>query len=371
MSAADDYRDLAPGTFAGRSRQPAVAARPALMKTAVSLTVSLALHGLAAAILAGMVYSVTAVTTRSTPTSDVLLTLRPGPGESFHAAQQPLGPTLEHILKTAPKSTTVRGGSGESAQQPTVSLQDLLNQTSSAGQSAAGSGSPGIGQLASAITGSTGVGSALDNLPSGDGIMFAGLTATGELARSVVYVVDTSGPMLSSLPEVFAELVRSVDRLLPTQKFGVVLFRDDGGPTSLMFDRQLREATGRSKTELRAWLSKVQAGGKSNPLDGMRSGLAMKPQVIFLLSRSIPRTGGGFWDVGAEATLKELDQLNPVLVPADPSTNQPAKRGTVIKTIQFLEPDPTGTMETIAKLHGGSSLDGPAHRVLTRQELRR
>lgn len=368
MSAADDYRQFAPGSFASRAKPLAVPERTRVTRAAISLSVSLVLHGLAAAILAGMVYSVTAVVSRPVPTGDVLLTLRPGPGESFHAAQQPLGPTLEHILKTAPAGSASRPGAQES-QQPTISLQDLLAKTS--GSQGQGAGQAGLGSLASSITGSTGVASALDNLPAGDGIMFAGLSATGELARSVVYVVDTSGPMLSSLPEVFAELVRSVDRLLPTQKFGVVLFRDDGGAVALTFDRQLREATGRSKTELRAWLSKVQAGGKSNPLDGMRSGLAMKPQVIFLLSRSIPRTGGGFWDVGSEATLKELDTLNPILVPADPTTKQPAKRATVIKTIQFLEPDPTGTMETIAKLHGGSSLDGPAHRVLTRQELKR
>ncbi|MCW5766952.1 MAG: VWA domain-containing protein [Phycisphaeraceae bacterium] len=198
-------------------------------------------------------------------------------------------------------------------------------------------------------------------------VSFGGLTASGVRARSVVYVVDASGPMVTTLPEVFAEVQRSVAALAPTQRFGVVLFRDEGSstraPSVLTFNDRLLDAVDRQRARLGEFLSAVQPVGRSNPLDGLRAALAMRPQVIFLLSRSIARSGGGVWDLGEAATMAELDRLNPV----DPATG---RRPVVIKTIQFMERDPTGIMLRIAREHG----DGDPtrdHRVLSSKDLRR
>ncbi|MCA9300522.1 MAG: hypothetical protein KDA28_15735, partial [Phycisphaerales bacterium] len=66
------------------------------------------------------------------------------------------------------------------------------------------------------------------------GASFAGLRA--RKAASVVYVVDASGPMASSLSFVFDELRRSVARLGPSQTFQAIIFRDTGeGPTTIAF----------------------------------------------------------------------------------------------------------------------------------------
>jgi hypothetical protein len=165
---------------------------------------------------------------------------------------------------------------------------------------------------------------------------------------------------------VFAELMRSVDSLQPTQKFSVVLFRQTAEGRTLVFSPNLVDATAVNRTALRAWLGQINAAGRSNPVDGLRQGLSMRPQAIFLLSRSIPRAAGNPWDAeagGPDGILRELENLNP---------GAPGARPTVIKTIQFLEPDPTGVMERIGRLHGGTSDSAnPPFRVLRREELQR
>ncbi|MCE2966391.1 MAG: hypothetical protein ACK5WB_11110 [Phycisphaerales bacterium] len=216
----------------------------------------------------------------------------------------------------------------------------------------------------------------------GPGVSFAGLSASGVRARSVVYVVDASGPMVSSMPDVLSELERSIAGLAPTQRFGVVLFRDQGdtggGPAAVSFRPRLIDANRTNREALRVWLDDQRIAGRSSPMAGLRAALELRPQVIFLLSRSIDRTGGGAWDLGLEATLAELDRLNP----ADPATG---RRPVIIKTIQFIDEDPTGIMRAIARQHGAAAQAEPItpggesaprssqddHRVLRARDLQR
>ena len=96
-------------------------------------------------------------------------------------------------------------------------------------------------------------------------------------------------------------------------------------------------------------------------------------QTIFLLSRSIRRSGGaagdgtgvaaigesagGVWGRGTAEIMAELDKLNPV---------RGTQRRVVIKALQFLEEDPTGTMQAIGEQHG----DGPgSYSVVSLQML--
>jgi hypothetical protein len=183
------------------------------------------------------------------------------------------------------------------------------------------------------------------------GAMFAGVGTAS--ARSVVYVVDASGPMVGALPEVFSELRASVDRLKPTQRFGVVVFRHtpDGGTTESFAASPIR-ATDQAKVQLAAWLDSIRPSGRSNPLDGLRAALAMNPDAVFLLSRSIERSGGGVWDLGKDPTLAELDRLNP--------RETGGHRRVAIRTIQFIDEDPTGTMQAIAREHAGANAGNAA-----------
>jgi hypothetical protein len=188
------------------------------------------------------------------------------------------------------------------------------------------------------------------------GVRFAGLGASN--AQSVVYVVDASGPMVTSMPRVIEELRRSVDQLSTTQRFGVVLFRQtDTDAGAEMFSPVLMRATPSARRRLAEWLQGVTPSGASNPLTGLEAALALKPDALFLLSRSIVRSGGGVWDDGLDATLARLEGLNP-------PTSADGKRATLIQTIQFLDDDPTGIMQAIGSRHG----QGSGYRVVRRGE---
>ncbi|HZW06142.1 MAG TPA: hypothetical protein VFF65_03380 [Phycisphaerales bacterium] len=336
------FRDPIP---AGRSRRIGAAAAG-----------SMVLHAAVAAALTGAALSIAADAPAPKVSADIQMTVHAAAStDLFRAAPQAPTPELNSILaKTgsgggpAPVVETDTSGNGNLAQ--VLAEADSVALTTGA-----------------ATTSASGAAAALEHTPTGAGVAFAGLTARGEQARTVVYAIDASGPMISSLNEVFAEVNRSVAALLPTQRFGVVLFRDNGdGAGTVVFDTSLREANPRNREQLQRWLAAVSAGGRSNPMDGLRAALALKPQVVFLLSRSINRTGGGVWDVGPKVILDELERLNPPVSAADPRS-----RATLIKTIQFQEPDSTGVMQQIAERHGSRSSDGPAYRVLKREELQK
>jgi len=317
---------------------------------------SLLLHGAIVAVLMGAALSIAVEAAQPRAVGEIQMSMpaEASPDLLRSAPQAPIR-SLDPLL-------TSRGEGGASAPraepEPTGDgdLSRVLERADSAAR-----------DQGAATTSASGAAAALEHTPAGAGVAFAGLSARGEQARAVVYVIDASGPMISSLSDVFAEVNRSVANLLPTQRFGVVLFRDTGeGRGTLEFDTQLREASPRNRDQLRRWLAGVTAGGRSNPMQGLRAGLAFRPQVVFLLSRSITRTGGNVWDTGPDAILAELDRVNPALPGGDGRG-----RATLIKTIQFQEPDSTGVMQKIAERHGGAgrSADGPAYRVLKREEL--
>lgn len=181
-------------------------------------------------------------------------------------------------------------------------------------------------------------------------VAFSGLGASN--AKSVVYVVDASGSMVTSLPFVVAELERSVARLSPTQKFGVVLFRrlPNGGDGTETFSPVLVRATDNARQLLHDWLAATRPSGRSNPLVGLSRAAAYEPDAVFLLSRSIERSGGNVWDLGFESTIARVDALNPA-------------RRILIQTIQFLDDDPTGIMQEIGRRHG-SSTDSTGRAIL-------
>lgn len=329
-----------------------------------SVVGSLLGHAGAVALLAGAVYEVTARPEGPKTVRDVSMTLRSGSVDQFIRQPTSSVTPLNTLMRDVPAGVPGLAGLDRTPDLATIMAQ-LREQTvgvSALGVLTQSSNSALAGSAALAPGGGDGGAGGV----SASSVVFAGLSASGEQAKSVVYVVDASGPMVSSLPEVFAELMRSVDALQPTQQFGVVLFRQTGDTRSSQFSPSLVDATATNRTALRVWLSGVNATGRSNPLDGLRAGLSMRPQAIFLLSRSIPRTAGNPWEAaagGPEAIIRELEQLNPAI--------SDGSRSTVIKTLQFLEPDPSGVMERIGRLHGGADQSTPPFRIVRREDLSR
>ncbi len=192
-------------------------------------------------------------------------------------------------------------------------------------------------------------------------VSFAGVRSRA--ARTIVYVVDGSGATANSFAYLQTQLMRSIDRLSPTQRFQVVLFRSfDGGGVELapINGGRLARATPEHKRGVESWLATVGARGRSNPVDGLGVALALRPDLVLLVTRSIQRTEMG-WAQGQREILARLDGLNP----ADPVTG---KRPSVIKTIQLLDEDPTGIMRAIGTIHGDGHDD---YRVVSYDELAR
>lgn len=221
----------------------------------------------------------------------------------------------------------------------------------------------GSSNTSGAIDAIAGAASSSDSFAS-----FAGLRA--QAASRIVYVVDASGAMASSFSFVKDQLKRSIDRLGPTQHFQIVLFGDnkdrpEGTPpfrvlTPKSGKPQLVRATPANQQAVADWIDAALPGGRSNPADGLRAAFEFKPDLIFMLSRSIQRSGpNATWGRGKDAILADLDRLNPL-------SKHTARRKVVIKTIQFLDEDPTGTMKAIALAHG----DGEgSHRLVRWEDL--
>lgn len=187
---------------------------------------------------------------------------------------------------------------------------------------------------------------------------FAGLSARA--AADVVYVVDASGAVVTSFSLILSELQRSIERLSPTQRVQVVLFRERAGePGALVFaNGSLVRATPSTKRALLEWVEDIRPAGRSNPAEGLTRALELEPDLVFFLSSSIERTNSE-WGAGRDAILTRLDVLNP------PSADT-AERPIVIKTIQFMRDDPSGLMRDIAQRHGDGA---SSYRLLTLDDL--
>lgn len=199
-------------------------------------------------------------------------------------------------------------------------------------------------------------------------VNFGGLGVSN--AEDVVYVVDASGSMVSTLPIVMAELKKSLRNLAPTQRFQIVLFQSTpGGRGNPWVAVEHPADVGTQIKKLRYmyasrrniewtcdWLDHVDAKGRSNPVPALEMAIQLQPDAVFLLSNVI--TGAGEWEQDATEILAGLDALNPI-------DRRSGRRTIAIKTIQFLDEDPSGLLEKIGRLHGGR--DG--YTFISREDL--
>ncbi|MBL9119295.1 MAG: hypothetical protein JNL80_05190 [Phycisphaerae bacterium] len=209
--------------------------------------------------------------------------------------------------------------------------------------------------------------------------MFAGLEASN--AQSIVYVVDASGSLISTLPVVKRELERSLRHLSPEQRFAVIFFQRNQAleateavvrgvsPGGNDNDRSAPAGLQTAKPEIigrvLTWASSLRPSGRSSPLAALERGLALRPDVIFLLSTDI--TGSGDFEIGRDELLRTLESLNPLNATT-------GRRSTRIQCIQFLDPDPLETLRRIAETHSGAGGDrstggSSGFRFLSREEL--
>ena len=182
---------------------------------------------------------------------------------------------------------------------------------------------------------------------------FAGVR--GSNARRIVYAIDASGSMVPYLQVVVDELDRSLQGLSPQQEFSVIFFQGSEA-IEMPPAGEMVAATGEQRGKAIRWINgNVVPAGGTNPLVAIETALALKPDVIFLLSQNI--TGYGQFEVDQRDLLALLDKLNP--------KNANGRRAAQINCIQFIDPDPLDTMRKIAEEHGGPN----GYKFLDRSEL--
>ncbi|MEY3142214.1 MAG: hypothetical protein RLY21_707 [Planctomycetota bacterium] len=175
------------------------------------------------------------------------------------------------------------------------------------------------------------------------GASFAGLVAG--TATKVAYVVDASGSMIGSFPEIVDEVERSISRLEPSQQFTVICFRRDSA-VAPRGDSSLRPASRAERAAAVEWLRKdVIPSGRSSPIAALALALQSGADCVFLLSTTV--TGPGSHELDRDSLLALLERLNP----PDASTG---RRRATIQCIQFLEDDPGRTLEAVATRHFGT-----------------
>lgn len=186
-------------------------------------------------------------------------------------------------------------------------------------------------------------------------VEFSGLGASD--ARDIVYVVDASGSMITSMADVLVELERSIDKLHPSQRFQVLLFHTppdrsarQPGYEWLSLPAGLRkpvliDATRANKRAVYNWLGAIQPRLRSNPLPALEAALKLKPDAVFLLSSGA--TDPALLGMSPDQILDRLDRLNPI--------SRDGRRRVVIRSIQVLEEDPLALLKRIARAHGGQS----------------
>jgi hypothetical protein len=162
----------------------------------------------------------------------------------------------------------------------------------------------------------------------------AGFFGSKGAGKTFVYVVDCSGSMYGQrFKRAKDELVRSINKLSPEQKFYVYFFNDRTFP---LFDpkpaKGLQAANKTNKQRASAWIRARDPESTTNPNLALQQALEMQPEVIFLLT-------DGELDDPLEVR-RMIQKFN--------------KSNVVIHTIAFENEEGAMTLEAIAKENNGT-----------------
>jgi len=111
---------------------------------------------------------------------------------------------------------------------------------------------------------------------------FFGLGGQARGARRIVYVVDRSGSMLTTIDGVKKELRQSIGKLRRSQKFHVIFF-NAGAPLENP-PKRLVSAIQANKRAAFRFVNEIAAGGGTDPRLALRRAFAVDPDLIYFLT---------------------------------------------------------------------------------------
>lgn len=172
----------------------------------------------------------------------------------------------------------------------------------------------------------------------------------GGNARRIVFLIESGGSIVDTLPFVLEELKSSIRKLSEQQRFSVIFYAEHYGRNGYLEvpPGDLSPATAQQKQRAITWMDldqrNVWAGGKSNVIPALRKALSHRPQLIYWLTDN--PLGEGAFLIDRERLLTSIEDTN--------------RNNTKINTIQFLYPDPfmqagqRATLEVVAEQSGGT-----------------
>lgn len=210
---------------------------------------------------------------------------------------------------TAPEpSPAPRPGADKTAARSTTSLappvpldlpQETIRPRSGVGIGPApavvvGSGTPAVvqGEVSDAPAGGTGSENGLGKAS------FFGAVARGQ---KIAYVVDASGSMadFNAMAVAKAEMVASLERLVPEQRFQIIFYNNTPRAFSPDTGRQgLPRATAVEKEKARQFIRAQQPDLGTVHFDALKLALASSPDAIFLLT-----------DAGTALSLRDMESI--------------------------------------------------------------
>ena len=149
----------------------------------------------------------------------------------------------------------------------------------------------------------------------GKGDKLGGIFPLGN-TRNVVFVIDRSGSMTTSLRFVMQEMLTTISRMSPKQKVHVILFGEDL-PMEVA-SRRLVQATWDNKATVAAFVDTVEAEGRTDPVPALERAFgvlrsAEGGKLICLLTDGVfPDNAAVFQTIGAKNPRKDV-QINTVL----------------------------------------------------------
>ncbi len=131
--------------------------------------------------------------------------------------------------------------------------------------------------------GSGGLGSGLGDRDRAGGGPVGSLWGVGEgqVAESIVYVMDRSGSMGDAFSLLQRELLRAIGSLEEDQLFNVIWFNEGTGEE---LSKRMLAATFDNKRDAFRAIKRIVPSGQTEPIDALRKGLGYRPDVMFLLS---------------------------------------------------------------------------------------
>jgi len=168
---------------------------------------------------------------------------------------------------------------------------------------------------------------------------------SGGNARTIVFVLEADGSIISDYPEIVNNLARTLREMTEKQQFSVIVF--DGERVKEVPPAGLRPASPAAKAATIAWLrdtANVKNSGTGDVIPALKLAARLRPELVFLLSQNLYNPGRREYEKERSEILEAVKAL--------PSNM-------AINTIEFNQVDPlagngrTSLMEEIARLSNG------------------